>query len=228
MKKGLSTILVISLTVVVMAALLAGGFYYQNRQWQKSQNSDKEKISELSREISQLKKAADSASESSVTSTGTTSSSSNLLTYTSTKYGYLFQYPTTFSLVDWYWNGQTSARVPSEGSVVWVSKTALSERAIPLNAGPISQYFSVSVNDNLCGLSQLSGEGITVSEVKFQGLDAWKTNVTDTTNMMGGQYETAYHVNKGSYCYNITWVNSDAAGTHDAEIDAMVASFRFN
>jgi len=231
MRKGISSILAVCLTVVIMLGVAAGGWYCLNNKWQNDKKTDNDRISALQKEIADLKKAASesAASEPNTnTGTGTATAESNLLTYTSAKYGYSFQYPKTFSLVDWMWNGQSSVRVPQSGKVVWVSKTALSERAIPMDADPISQYFSVSVSDQLCGLSQLSGDGITVSDVKFLTLNAWKTNVTDPSNMMGGQYETAYHVNKGNYCYNLTWVNSDAAGTHDSEVDAMVASFVLN
>lgn len=235
MKKGISTILVISITVIVLLGAAAGGWYYLNKDWESKKSAKEAQIVTLNKGIAEQKKSnkeAESAASAKAASeaagaAATAAAESTLSTYTSTKYGYSFQYPKAFSLVDWYWNMQTSARVPQEGKVVWVSKTALSEKAIPMDSDPISHYFSVSIWDEACGLSQLSGDGIAVTDTTLLGLPAWKTNITDPSNMMSEQYETAYHVNKGSYCYNLTWVNSDATGTHDAEIDAMVASFKF-
>lgn len=234
MRRGISTILVISLTVSVMAGLAAGGWYYLDQKNQKNTKDLEDQISSLNKQVTTLKteKTKDAASTTttgSSTGTASESNSNTLKTYTSSKYGYSFQYPSALSMVDWYWNGQTSSRVPQEGKVVWLSKTALSENAIPMDADPISQYFSVSVSDETCGLSALRGDGtgVVIDDAKLDNLYAWKVRVTDNTNVMSGQYTTTYHANKGDYCYHVEIVNSDAAGTHDKSLDDIVTSFKF-
>lgn len=236
MKKGLATLWMIVITVIVMAGLGAGGWYYMQDGFEKQKKESDDRIASLEKEIKILQKEAAEKDEAYSASTDSGSSSSNssdtgadntLTTYTSTTYGYSFRYPKTYSLVDWLWNGLTNARVPQNGKVVWVSKTALSEKAIPMDADPVSQYLSFTVSDQLCKASDLAWEAIKLEEIKFLGYDAWKTTVTDNTNYFGGNYESAIVVNKGSKCYRILWVNTDASGNHDSDIDPIVESFRF-
>ena len=236
MKKGLATVWVIVITVIVMAGLGTGGWYFMDDRFARQKKDSDEKIASLEKELKILEEEAAEIDIKSSTSTDSGASSSissdteanNILnTYTSTAYGYSFRYPKTYSLVDWLWNGLTNSREPQNGKVVWVSKTALSEKAILMDADPVSQYLSFTVSDQLCKAGDLAWEDIKLEEIKFLGYDAWKTTVTDNTNHFGGNYESSINVNKGSKCYRILWVNNDASGTHDLDIDPIVDSFRF-
>ena len=230
----MSKFLIVSITAIVMAAFAFAGWYYLNQKFAQDKNDQQTQIDQLQKELSDLQKTkSDNDKSTDVTgnlSGNTTETVNSLKTYTSAKFGYSFQYPSKLSLVDWYWNGQSNTRVSSEGKVVWLSKSALSERAIPLDADPVSQYFSVSVSDETCGLSALRGDGtgVVIEDVTLGGLPAWKVRITDNSNVMGGNYSTTYHANKGNYCYHLEIVNSDAVGTHDNSLDDIVASFAFN
>lgn len=238
MNKGIASIWLILITVLIMAGLGGGGYYYLNGKFQNQKKEKDDQIATLTKELKDLRTAADtkeeaassasSSSASSSASTTSTSISNTLNTYTSTTYGYRFQYPKTMSLVDWFWNGLTNARVPQNGKVVWLSKTALSERAIPMDADPISQYLSFSIMEEMCGLSAIRGDGtnIVIEDTTLDGNPAWKARTTAQDDF-GGQFSTTYYSNHGNYCYQIRIVNSDAAGTHDAAIETIVSSFKF-
>jgi outer membrane murein-binding lipoprotein Lpp len=224
MKKGIATIFAVVITVVVMALLAGGGWYYLDQSFK----SDK---SELNRQINALEENLQSMQnqlqEQKTNSNQAEAELSDRNTYASEEYGYSFNYPVDFSLVDWLWDGLNDTRVPSDGRVVWVSDSILPENSIPLDAGPISQYFSISVSDRLCQRSDLEFEGVTVNEEQFLDQSAWRRQVINPEDAMGGNFETSIHVNRGAYCYIITWVNSDSAGSHDSQIDEMVDSFKF-
>lgn len=232
MRKGISNVLVVCLTLVVMSGLAVGGWYYQNKKWQADKQDQKNRITSLRADIEKLRDAAENSAnsdddgQSAETTTG--SNASSLATYNSTTYGYGFQYPKSFYLVDWLWDGQSSARVPQNGRLVWLNKTPLTEQAIPMDADPISQYFSIFVSVEEYGLSAIRGDGtgVNISDVTISGEPAWKV-VTTVKEEFSDQYTTTYYVNYKSRGYALRIVNSDAADTHDAEIDAIVQSFQF-
>ncbi len=234
MKRGISTAAAVVVTMIIMGAGIFAGYNYLTQQKEKQVNNKQSEISELTKQVNELKdQVASNASGSGNSATDTTANNKagdvlKTYTYTSTKYGYSFKYLSTYSLVDWLWDGQNNARVPQKGGVVWVSKTALSEKAIPMNADPISQYFSVSVTEDLYGLSAIRGDGtgVTINDVTMAGSSAWKVTTT-VKDEFTEQFTTTYYINHGDYGYALRIVNSDAAGTHDAEIDDIVESFKF-
>ena len=233
MKRGISTVAAVILTLIIMGAGIFAGYNYLSQQKEKQINDKQNEIGELTKQVKELKDqvALDvSGSNSTTTSTTSNNKAGDVLktyTYTSTKYGYSFKYPSTYSLVDWLWDGQNKKKVPQEGKIVWVDKEKLGDNAILMDADPIFGYIDITVSDDQCGLSQLKGEGIKIEDTTFLGIKGWKTTVTDATNVMGGNYTSGIHINKGNYCYNIYWVNTDASGTHDTEIDTIVESFKF-
>ena len=225
MKRGISTAAAVILTLIIIGAGIFAGYNYLNRQKEEQISDKQNEISELTKQVDDLKdQIATSDSESDQTGKNDVTKTS---TYTSAKYGYSFKYPSTYSLVDWLWDGQNKKKVPQDGKIVWVDKEKPGDNAILMDADPIFGYLSISVAEDLCGLSQLKGDGIKIEDTTFLGIKGWKTTVTDNTNIMGGNYTSGIHVNKGDYCYNISWVNSDSFGTHDAEVDTLVKSFKF-
>ncbi len=226
MKWSISTIVTVILTVIIMSVGIFAGYNYLNQQKEKQIEDKQSEISELTKQVNDLTdQIAVYDSESNQIEDDVNATKTG--TYTSTKYGYSFEYPSSYSLVDWLWDGQNNARVPQEGKIVWVDKEKLGDNAILMDADPIFGYIDITVSDDQCGLSQLKGEGIKIEDTTFLGIKGWKTTVTDATNVMGGNYTSGIHINKGNYCYNIYWVNTDASGTHDAEIDTIVESFKF-
>lgn len=230
MKKGIATISAVIITVIVVLLLSGGGWYLINQKWSSDKTQLNSKIKNLEQELAELQKQKQQVDEGDSNEvTEETEELSDFVTYVSDEYGYSFQYPNNFSLVDWFWDGQNSVRVPQNGQTVWVSKTALSERAIPMDAGPVSQYFAISVEyDATTGLSALRGDGtgVVITDVTISGVRGWKVLRTEVEEY-SGNYTTAYYVNHNNNVYSIQIVNSDASGTHDAEIDAMVESFTF-
>jgi len=234
MKKGITVLTAVVITFIVILAVASAGWFYVDKKWN-TEKSDlqnqiseyKSKTDELEAEIETLetKKQSQDEEEEKVIEEKT----GDLKTYVSTEYGYSFNYPSSFSLVDWLWDGQNNKKVPQKGKVVWISKTALSDDAIPLNAGPISQYFSVTVEeDNITGLSALRGDGtgVLVTDYTIAGVQGWKVMRT-TAEEYSGNFTTSYYVNHNNNVYSLQIVNSDASGTHDAEIDIIVESFKF-
>lgn len=230
MKKGIATIFAVTITVIVMLLIFVGGWYLINQKWSSDKTQLKNQIKNLERELAELQnqnKQIDGNDNDEVREEA--EGLSDFVTYASEEYGYSFQYPKSFSLVDWFWDGQNSVRVPQNGQTVWVSKTALSERAIPMDAGPVSQYFAISVEyDATTGLSALRGDGtgVVITDVTVGGVRGWKVLRTEVEEY-SGNYTTAYYINHNNNVYSIQIVNSDASGTHDEEIDAMVESFSF-
>lgn len=223
--KGLAAIWTILITVLIMVGLGAGGYFYLNAKQAKDKDSLSKQITSLTKDLDALK--ASSATGASTVTSGSSAVSSNLSTYTSTKYGYTLEYPKTFSLVDWMWDGLNNRRSPQEGKVVWIDKVAIGEKAIVMDSDPRARYFSLWVSDEACTATSFGTEGVTVTNSTLSGVSGWKAVVTDNTNIMGGDFTTTYAANHGTKCYYLQIVNSDAAGTHDAAIDAIVASFKF-
>ena len=102
MKKGLATIWAVIITVVVMAALGAGGWYYISGQ-QKAQKSDYDKqVTDLQKQIDALKEASQASKQtssndsdeaaSSSSSNSNSKTSSDPYLYTNTTYGFSLQF----------------------------------------------------------------------------------------------------------------------------------------
>lgn len=230
MKKGIATIWVVIITVIVMLLLVGGGLYLINQKWSSNKTQLNSKIKDLEQELVELQKQKQQVDESDNNEVKEEiEKPSDFVTYISDKYGYSFRYPNNFSLVDWFWDGQNSKKVPQNGRVVWISDQPLGERAIPLDAGPVSQYFAITVDeDATIGLSALRGDGtgVVITDATFGGVRGWKVLRTEVEEF-SGNYTTSYYVNHNNNVYSIQIVNSDASGTHDAEIDTIVESFSF-
>lgn len=91
MKKGISKILVICLTVVVMLGLAVGGWYYLDKQQKSDRKSLDSQISDLTKQLSDLKKTA-AATSTATTSTGTATTTTTPTVdpylYTNSTYGF--------------------------------------------------------------------------------------------------------------------------------------------
>jgi len=232
MKKGITTLSAVIATVVVMVFLGVGGWYYLDQSWKSDRSLLENQVKSLETSVTKIEAQNDlSRSEDSeaVEINENVEQNDNLSTYISEKYGYSFQYPSNFSLVDWFWDDQNNLRIPQNGKVVWVGETNLPENAIPLNAGPVSQYYSVTVNeDSTTGFSALRGDGagVTITEVTIGGAQGWKALRTEPEEY-SGNYSTSYYVNHNNNVYSMQIVNSDAVGTHDQKVDDMIESFTF-
>lgn len=102
MKKGLATIWVVLITVIVMAGLAAGGWYYIDKQQNTDQAALNKQIDDLQSQVTKLQKDAASSKSTASTTTTTTNStngSSSAATttadpylYTNSTYGFSLQF----------------------------------------------------------------------------------------------------------------------------------------
>lgn len=223
-KNGMATVWTILITFLVMAGLAGGGYYYLSGKQKKDTDDLKNQISALTVQLETLKKAAPAA-----TTTPTTTTSA-LKTYTNETYGYSFMYPGTFSLIDYLYSVSTGTKI-EYGKIVVVDKKAIAENALKSESEISNPYFMVSVeSDHLFGLSEISSDltelGGTLTDVTVDGEKAWKIHYSKP-NIMTETYETTIYVNHGANGYILSWKNSDSAGTHDSEVDAIVKSFKW-
>ena len=216
--KGIATIWTILITFLIMAGLAGGGYYYLSGQHKKDADDLKNQISVLKAQLEELKKAAPSAS----------STESGLKTYTNKYYNYSFIYPAADSLIDYLYDVQTSSKI-EYGKIVVVDKKAIAENALKNESEISPSYFMVSASSEQFGLSSISSglsNGEKIQDVVVGDEKGWKVVYTEPS-LMFETYSSSIFVNHGSYGYSISWENSDSAGTHDAEIDAIVKSFQF-
>lgn len=234
MKKGVAVLSVVVLVVVATFITVSGFWYFFDKSTKTKSQIYTMQINQLESKIEALETENDSLkSGENLRNSGiedqTDLEQKDLSTYNSLKYGYSFQYPSDFFLVDWFWDGQNNQKISQNGKVVWVSNQSLGDKAIPLDASPVSQYFAITVEeDALTGLSALRGDGtgVVITDATIGGIAGWKVLRTEVEEY-SGNYTTTYYVNNNNNVYSIQIVNSDASGAHDAEIDAMVESFSF-
>jgi len=231
-QRGMAAIWAVLITVIIMLGLAGGGYYYLSSKHGKDKAALEKSITELKSTLEALKKAAASsaATKSSSATSATSSTSSSLKTYTNQTYGYQFQYPIAFSLIDYLYDGQSGQKI-EYGKIVVVDKKAIAENALKSESEISNPYLMVTAqSDHQFGLSELSSGlaemGGELSDTTVDGVDAWKVHYTEP-NIMDESYSTSIYVNHGIYGLTISWKNSNAAGTHDAEIDAIVASFKW-
>lgn len=217
-KNGMATIWTILITFLIMAGLAGGGYYYLSGKHKKDTDDLKNQINTLKAQLTELKKTAPAAS----------STESGLKTYTNKYYNYSFKYPAADSLIDYLYDAQTSSKI-EYGKIVVVDKKAIAENALKNESEIPPSYFMVSASSEQFGLSSISSglsNGETIQDVIIGGEQGWKI-VYIEPSLMFETYSTSLFVNHGSYGYSFSWENSDSAGTHDAEIDAIVKSFQF-
>jgi hypothetical protein len=225
-KKGLASVWAVLITVIVMLGLAGGGYYYWHSKTVKDKSDLNKKITDLTVELATLKKA----STASTAATSATTSESGLKTYTNTTYGYLFKYPTADSLIDYLYDGQAGTKI-EYGKIVMVDKNAIAENALKSESEISNRYFMVTVQtDHEFGLSELTSNmgdmGGVLTDTTVDGVAAWKIHYTQP-NIMSETYNTSIYVNHGGYGITLDIKNSDSAGTHDAAIDAIIASFKW-
>lgn len=217
-KKGIATIWTILITFLVMAGLAGGGYYYLSGKHKKDTDDLKNQINTLKAQLEELKKAAPAES----------STESGLKTYINKYYNYSFKYPAAYSLIDYLYDARTSSKI-EYGKIVVVDKKAIAENALKNESEIPPSYFMVSASSEQFGLSSISSglsNGEEIQDVVVGGEKGWKVVYTEPS-LMFETYSTSIFVNHGSYGYTISWENSDSAGTHDTEIDAIVKSFQF-
>lgn len=223
-KKKFPTVWAVVITVVVVAGAAAGAYYYWSKKIADEKKSMQSQVDTLTAEVASLKKSAEDSAKK------TAEEASSLKTYTNKTYGYLFKYPSTDYLIDYLYNGQTGQKV-EYGKIVIVDKVAIPENSIVTESEVPTSYFMVSVEpDHEFGLSELASGleemGGELTDTTVDGEAAWKVHYTKPS-IMDESLTTAIYVNHGSNGYTISWENSDVAGTHDAEIDAIVKSFKW-
>lgn len=224
-KKGLANVWAVLITVVIMLGLVAGGYYYMNLKNAKAKDDLNKQIVSLNSDLAALKKASSTAS-----TTATAATNSSLKTYTNKTYGYSFQYPSADSLIDYMYDTQTATKV-DYGKIVMVDTKTIAENAIKTQSEAPSPYFMVSSqSDHEFGLAELTSglaeSGGELSDVTVDGVAGWKILYKEAS-VLDGTYSTSIYVNHGGFGISMTWKNSDAAGTHDAAIDAIVKSFKW-
>lgn len=221
-KNGLASIWAVLITVLIMLGLAGGGYYYWHSKTVKDKAVLDKKITDLTAEVAALKK-----SETSTTSSAT--SESGLKTYTNTTYGYSFKYPATDYLIDYLYSVQTGTKI-DYGKIVMVDKKVIAENALKSESEVSNQYFMVTADTPQFTLEELTSGmadlGGVLTDVTVDGTAAWKIHYTQP-NIMSETYNTSIYVNHGGYGITLDIKNSDSAGTHDAAIDAMIASFKW-
>lgn len=222
--KGMASIWVVLITVVIMLGLAGGGYYYWHSKTVKDKSALDKQISDLTAELAALKKASTAK-----TATTATTSESGLKTYTNTTYGYLFKYPTADSLIDYLYSAQSGTKI-DYGKIVMVDKKAIAENALKSESEVSNQYFMVTADTHQFTLEELTSSmadmGGVLTDVTVDGVAAWKIHYTQP-NIMSETYNTSIYVNHGGYGITLDIKNSDSAGTHDAAVDAMIASFKW-
>jgi hypothetical protein len=229
MKKGLAAIWVIIITVLIMAGLGAGGYCYLNSKYSKDKNNLKTQISDLQKKLDDsTDTSSTSTSSTSIVSSSSSSTSNNLTTYTNKTYGYSFQYPSAYQLIDYLYDTQTKAQV-KKGVYAIVNKTAVPANTYVNNADMPQPYFMVSVEDSEFGLSSItsgSRDTETVTDITMAGATGWKV-IENAPSDLDGSYSTSIYLNQGGKGYRMSWKNDNAQGVHDVAIDNMAGSFQF-
>lgn len=224
MKNGIAKIWIVIITVVIMAGLAVGGYYFLNTKYTKDKNDLNKQIEDLNSKLKTT--TSENSSDTSSSSSISSSTSNSLTTYTNNTYGYSFQYPSGYQLIDYLYNSQTGEQI-QKGVYAIVNKDRVPDNSYRANSEMSTQYFMITVVDVEFGLSQITdGQGETLTDVTIAGVKGWKV-VQNEPSLLDDTYSTAIYFNHGGKGYQISWKNSDAQGTHDAEIDAMVSSFRF-
>lgn len=175
MKKGLAAVWVIIITVLIMAGLGAGGWYYMDGK-QKAQKKDWDKqVTDLQKEVKDLKDAAaakeaasaSSSSSSSTSSSSTSTPATNPWLYTNSTYGFTL----TFNSL---WQGYTMKEATNTGSTktyyvcVPTTDSDWAAASSTSNAGTVS-IFALSIYTQAQWTAATSEEGPTPSLVGQSG-----------------------------------------------------------
>lgn len=221
MKKGLAAIWAVLITVVIMAGIGTGGYFYLSAKYAKEKSDLKKTSDSRKTDLDKLK-----ASESTTSTTSTSTTGSGLTSYSNSYCGFSLKYPSTMYMRDYYYNTQTKAQ-DNKGQFIILDKVKISENSYVANAGMSQPYFMISCPSEEFGLSGIkSGQKETITDITMAGVTGWK-NVQNEPSLLDETYSTAIYLNYSGKGYQISWKNSDAAGTHDAEIDAIVKTFAF-
>lgn len=221
-KKKFPVIWAVIITVVVTAGAAAGAYYYWSKKVAGEKKSMQSQIDTLTAEVTALKKAAEDSAKKAAEE-----ASSGLQTYTNTKYGYEFQYPKGYGLIDYLYDSQTGTKV-DQYKIVVVDKNTLPENYLKYATEMPNAYFAVTVTDEAYSKETVESNagGDAVKDVTIDGVTGWKV-VGSTPSVLDESYSTHIYVNHGGYGFDIWWTNSDASGTHDTAIDNIVKSFEW-
>lgn len=203
-----------------MAGLGVGGYYYLSGKYAKEKK-------DLESEIESLEAKLGSSASTSSSSSTSASSTSGLTSYSNSHCGFSVSYPSTLYSRDYFYDRQTSSHV-RVGEFLILNTAAMDEKtSYVANAGMPTPYFMISCQDEEHGLSSIkSGLTETITDITLDGEAGWKV-VLNEPSIMDETYSGAIYANHNGKGYQITWKNSDAAGTHDAAIDSIIATFNF-
>ena len=105
MKKGISTILAVCITVFVMLAMAGGGWYYMDKTTREAKKASDDRIAVLEKQVATLQKSIDSTSTVSTNTTttntaATDSAAAEWRTYSNSSFGFTIKYPSDWTAVD--------------------------------------------------------------------------------------------------------------------------------
>lgn len=170
--------LAVVLTIVIMAGLAGGGYYYLNKQQTKEKNDLQAQIDDLNAKLVAEKKASEAAAAVDTTS---------WKTYSSTNYGFSFKYPN-----DWEVRDLTSANSQIKNLSFYVGANPTSSKEDTL--------FNVEIVNSPVATELATATG-TKQEVTKYGTSA--TEVT-STNQTTNASTILYYIGKNSKTYIIS------------------------
>jgi len=155
----------------------------------------------------------------------TTDKTAGWQTFENKTYGYSFKYPKTLYLTNGLHVKNTDNLTATDKWVFLEPKQDTSKNYIADGDFP-SPYFEIITTDTEVKNLMSDETGATKSQITFAGEQAVKTILTQPSAFDGSYTENISfnHAGKG---YIISWKNSDAKGTHDANIDTLLTTFKF-
>ena len=220
MKKGISTISAVCITVIVMIALAAGGWYLMDKQAKEAKKTTDDQIATLQAQVSKLEKAAISNRAASNIAENNSSSTptdptAGWKTYTNESYQFSFRYPADYSISD------LSTYAAKDGACI-SEKTGTPGQLFCAEAEPTSQSLSSY-------LAKATADGVfnDSTKITFAGKTAYEGVDAGMTNSYG------ILVQEGTNIYHITLYSGGAENLAESKAaltatqNQMLENFRF-
>ncbi len=221
MKKGISTILTVGLTVVVMAALATGGYYYINKQQQDEKVSLQAQVATLDKDLTTAKKGSAESTSTTATTNSTsstaasTSSSSSVVAtniFTHKELGFSFTLPAGYIAVDNYnCEGGCGSSIVIANSV---SSVSFNDTYVKLTYNKTGDTIDQMVKNDEIGSDNLGETNITID-----GTNGKKISI--------GGFASGYYYYATKNGYNLEIKQYPSSDTNQKVVDSIVSTFQF-
>lgn len=200
---------------IILIILIAGGLVYYFQYTKIPELNTK--INDLQNQVNQLQEQAKQPADE----------TADWKTYENTKYGYSVKYPSDWYLYNKGFYDAATKTYKDVALSVFISDSKIDD--IPYGSDYPLSAFTITGGQDKFNFTEVKQQdaSMTYTTQEISGESALKA-VSKKASDFDQTFGTYYYINHDSKGYIVSWPNTDASGSHEANYDKILETFEFS